>query len=61
MEVELDWVQDNPQLARVTKLLRDKSGNQIVRSHDNPILDSRLYELDLSDGEKMSLSENTIS
>ena len=38
--------------------MRDKSGNPIGRRHDNPILDSRLYEVEFSYGEKMSLSVN---
>ena len=40
--------------------MRDKIGNPIGRRHDNPILDSRIYEVEFSDGEKMALAEKTI-
>ena len=60
MKVELYQGQDHPQLSIVTKLLRYESGNPIVRSHDNPNIDYRLSEVEFSDGEKMSLSANTI-
>ena len=61
MEVALYQGQDHTQLARVTKRLIYESGNPIGRSHDNPILDSRLYEVEFSYGEKMSLAENAIA
>ena len=57
----LDQVQDHPHLSRVTKRLRYESGNPIGRSHYSPIMDSRLYEAELSDGENMSLAENVIA
>ena len=40
--------------------MRDESGNPIGRRHDNPILDSRIYEVEFSFGENMSLAANTI-
>ena len=53
MEVELYRGKYNPQLERVTKRLRDKICNPIDRRHDNTILDSRPYEVEFSDGEKI--------
>ena len=61
MEVALEQGQYHPHLARVTKLLKDKSGNPIGKSHDNPILDCRIYEVEFSDVEKMSLTVITIA
>ena len=36
---------DGPDFAKVTKRLRDKDGPPIDRSHNNPILDTRMYEV----------------
>ena len=54
MEVALDKVQYHPRLTGVTKQFKYKSGDSIGRRHDNPILDSIIYEVEFSDGEKMS-------
>ena len=61
MDVVLDLGKEHPHLSIVTKRLRDESGSPIGRRHGNPILDSRLYEVEFSYGEKMSLAENEIS
>ena len=61
MGVALYQGQDHQKLTRVTKRLRDESGNPIGRRHDNPFLDSRLYEVEFSDGEKMLLAGNAIA
>ena len=50
-----------PQHERVTKRLRDANGIPIGTAHDNPILDTRLYEVEFMDGEKSSLSANYIA
>jgi hypothetical protein len=50
-----------PEFARVTKRLRDKEGNPIGTANDNPILDTRLYEVEYLDGHKAALSANTIA
>ena len=57
MGVELDQGQYHSQISIVTNRLIGKSGNPIGRRYDNPILDSRLYEAEFSDGENMSLAE----
>ena len=42
----------NPQLTKVTKGLRDANGIPIGTANDNPILDSRMYEVENQDGTK---------
>ena len=50
-----------PRYTRVTKRLRDANGIPIGTAHDNPILDTRMYEVEFMDGEKSSLSANYIA
>ena len=40
---------------------REIYGNSIVRENQNPILDTRQYELEFSDGEVMNLTNNVVS
>lgn len=61
MEIALDRGLDHPQLARVTKRLKDHRGNPIGTSHSNPILDTRMYEVEFTDGYKQSMSANIIA
>ena len=61
MELALPKDGDEPQFARVTKRLRDAHGLPIGMAHDNPLLDSRIYEVEYADGHKASLSANTIA
>ena len=49
------------QYARATKRLRDANGIPIGTAHDNPILNTRMYEVKFMDGEKSSLSANYIA
>ena len=51
----------NPQYARVTKRLRDADGVPIGMANENPILDSRMYEVEYQDGTKASLAANYIA
>ena len=51
----------NPQYARVTKRLRDADGVPIGTANENPILDSRMYEVEYQDGTKVSLAANYIA
>ena len=48
--------EDFPMLAKVTKRLRDKDGLPIGTAHDNPILDTRMYEVEFRDGTKTALA-----
>ena len=51
----------NPQYAKVTKWLRDADGIPIGMANKNPILDSRMYEVEYQDGTKASLAANHIA
>ena len=50
-----------PRLARVTKRLKDANGLPIGLASENPILDTRMYEVQYHDGEKASLAANNIA
>ena len=53
---------EHPQRGRVTKRMRDEDGNPIGRADDKNILfDTRLYEVEFPDGEKLALSANYIA
>ena len=52
---------EGPEYARVTKRLRDKDGLPIGTANDNPILDTRIYEVEYLDGHKASLAANAIA
>ena len=47
-------------LARVARRKRDSSGNLIGKSNSNPILDSRIYELEFPDGRVEEYALNSI-
>ena len=61
MEVALPRDTELPDFDRVTKRLKDENGLQIVTANENPILDTRVYEVKYVDGHKASLTANTIS
>ena len=61
MEIALPRDGDGPEFARVTKRLRDANGLPIGTANDNPILDTRLYEVEYLDGHKSSLTANAIA
>ena len=50
----------NPQYAKVTKRLRDADGIPIGMANENPIPDSRMYEVEYQDGMKASLAAITL-
>ena len=50
-----------PEFARVTKRLRDANGLPIGTANENPIFDTRMYEVEYADGHKASMAENTIA
>ena len=50
-----------PRLARVTKRLKDANGLPIGLANENPILETRMYEVQYIDGEKASLAANSIA
>jgi hypothetical protein len=62
MELLLDRPGADPELAHVTKRLKDKDGRPIGTSNKNPILDTRLYyEVEYKDGYKAAMAANTIA
>ena len=60
MELALDRHDDGPEFARVNKRLKDKDGRPIVIAADNPILDTRMYEVEYADGYKTAMAANAI-
>jgi hypothetical protein len=61
MELAIPRDSDGPEYARVTKRLRDKDGLPIGMADNNPILDTRMYEVEYPDGHKASLAANAIA
>ncbi|KAI2498409.1 Reverse transcriptase (RNA-dependent DNA polymerase) [Fragilaria crotonensis] len=61
MELALPRQGAEVQFGRVVKRLRDKDGIPIGTAHDNPILDTRMYEVEFQDGHRMSLAANAIA
>jgi hypothetical protein len=62
MEVSLPRGEDNTmEFAKVTKRMRDNDGNPIGVANDNPILDTRLYEVEWHDGRREALAANVIA
>ena len=49
MELDIPIYGDEPDFSKVTKRLWDKDGLTIGRAHNNPILDTRMYEVDYKD------------
>jgi hypothetical protein len=62
MELLLDRPGAEPELARVTKRLKDKDGKPIGAANgNNPVLDTRLCEVEHQDGHKSAMAANTIA
>ena len=61
MELTLDRGGDRPELARVKKRLKDANGRPIGVANDNPILDSRMYEVEYRDGYVAAMAANVIA
>ena len=61
MELALPRGGGEVEFARVVKRMRDKDGLPIGTANDNPILDSRIYEVEFPDGHKASLAANVIA
>ena len=52
---------DEPEYAKVTKRLRDANGLPISTAHENPIMDTHMYEVEYQDEYKASLAANVIA
>ena len=61
MEIALPRDSSGPEFAKVTKRLRDANGIPIGTANENPILDTRVYEVEFADGHKQSMTANTIA
>ena len=62
MELALpQWDSLEPRLAKVTKRLEDANGIPIGMANQNPLLDTRMYEVEFTDGEKAFLAANSIA
>jgi hypothetical protein len=61
MELAIPRDSDGPEFARATKRLKDKDRLPIGRANNNPILDTRMYEVEYPDGHKASLAANAIA
>ncbi len=46
---------------RVTKRMKDDNGNPVGRAHQNPILDTRMFEVKFLDGTKEAMATNVIA
>jgi hypothetical protein len=46
---------------RITKRAKDENGNPIGRRHNNPIMDTRVYEVEFSDGTTDEFHANVIA
>jgi hypothetical protein len=61
MELALPCDGAEVQFGRVVKRLRDKDGLPIGTAHDNPILNTRMYEVEFQDGHRASRAANAIA
>ena len=61
MELALPIEGGETTFAHVTKRLKDANVFPIGTSHDNPILYTRVYEVEYADGHKASMAANAIA
>ena len=61
MELAFDRGEDGPFFAKVTKRLRYAQGLTIGTANDNPILYTRMYEVEYLDGFTTSMAANSIA
>ena len=61
MELALDRGGEQPEYARVKKRLKDNQGRPIGIASDNPIIDTRMYEVKYQDGHMAALTGNLIA
>ena len=61
IEIAIDRHNDRPEVARVTKILKDKYGLPIRTASENPILYTRIYEMEYSDRYKTAIAQNAIA
>ena len=61
MEISLDRHDNGHEFLRVNKRLKYKDCRLVVVAAENPILDTRMYEVEYSDGYKTAMTANTIT
>lgn len=61
MELALPRGDDGPSLARVKRRKLDANGVPIGRAHTNPILDTRVFEVEFLDGHIAAMTANAIA
>jgi hypothetical protein len=61
MELALPRDGDGPALARVKKRLKDANGKPIGVANKNPILDTRIFQVEFLDGHTASMTANAIA
>ena len=61
MELALPKYSESAHFAKVAKGLIDANKLPIGVAHDNPMLDTRIYEVKYHDGHKASLTANNIA
>ena len=61
IQISIDRGGEHPMSARVTKRMKDHEGKPIGTAHQNPILDTRMYEVKYANGFKQAMSANVIA
>ena len=61
MELALDQGGEQPKYSRFKKRLKDNQGRPIIITSENPILDTRMYEVKYQDGHTVALEANIIA
>ena len=61
MELSFGCGDDSPSVSKVMKRLRDAQGLSIGTANDNPILDTRMYEVEYLDGFTTGMAANSIA
>ena len=61
MEVALPRDTEGPAFARVKRRKTDRDGNPIGIAHKNPIMDTRVFEVEFADGYTAAMTANAIS
>lgn len=61
MELALPSNGDGPELAQVKRRKTDQDGRPIGRANKNPILDTRVFEVEFLDGHTAAMTANGIA
>ena len=61
MELSIERVEDGPEFVRVPKRLNNAEGRPIGVANYNPVLDTRMNEIDYADGYNAILADNIVA